>query len=368
MHGCCCASLALRLVWRAMTRRRLGALPAGIRAGAADAGTYALRGARQAGAAAGLPAFPLRQPERAEGRRGRRSPRSAPSTASIRSSCAAPPRRLRGALGHPAGRLRLRLLGRTCLGEPADLLGRRGRRRLRPSGADDRGAAPTSMWVAFESAARRRNSPTARRSPPRTSPGPSTPCSTQGRPSLSASSIADVKDVAVEGPRRVVFHFKTNANRELPLILGGLPVLPKHWFEGRDFTSPLTDAPIGSGPYRIDAFRTRPHASPSSAIPNWWAANLPTGMRHQQFRPRAHRIFPRRDRGDGGVQGRADRLPQREHRQELGHRLRLSRRCRSGLVIKERVPPPSADRHAGLRDEHAPPGVRRPRGCARRWR
>jgi len=54
--------------------------------------------------------------------------------------------------------------------------------------------------------------------------------------------FADVKDVVVEGPRRVRFNFKTTENRELPLVVGGLPVLPKHFFDGRDFTKPLTDA------------------------------------------------------------------------------------------------------------------------------
>ena len=79
----------------------------------------------------------------------------------------------------------------------------------------------------------------------------------QGRPSFRIQ-MADVKDVVVESPRRVVFHFKSNENRELPLILGGLPVLPKHFFDGRDFTKPLTDPPIGSGPYRIARLRARP--------------------------------------------------------------------------------------------------------------
>ena len=62
----------------------------------------------------------------------------------------------------------------------------------------------------------------------------------QGRPSFRIQ-MADVQDVAVESPSRVVFHFKSNENRELPLILGGLPVLPKHFFDGRDFTRPLPE-------------------------------------------------------------------------------------------------------------------------------
>jgi microcin C transport system substrate-binding protein len=104
---------------------------------------------------------------------------------------------------------------------------------------------------------------------------------TQGRPSFRIQ-MADVKDVEVDGPRRVVFHFNANTNRQLPLILGGLPVLPEHWFAGRDFTRPLTDAPIGSGPYRITHFELGRSVT-FERDPNWWAANLPTGKGSNNF-------------------------------------------------------------------------------------
>ena len=112
----------------------------------------------------------------------------------------------------------------------------------------------------------------------------------QGRPSIRIQ-LADVKDVVVEGPRRVRFNFKTTQNRELPLIVGGLPVLPKHFFEGRDFTKPLTDAPIGSGPYRITNFELGRSVTyhPRSKLVGGEPADRP---RHQQFRYRALRIFP----------------------------------------------------------------------------
>ena len=41
----------------------------------------------------------------------------------------------------------------------------------------------------------------------------------QGRPGFRIQ-MADVKDVVVESPRRVVFHFKSNENRELPFNSG----------------------------------------------------------------------------------------------------------------------------------------------------
>jgi microcin C transport system substrate-binding protein len=103
----------------------------------------------------------------------------------------------------------------------------------------------------------------------------------QGRPSFRIQ-MADVKDVAVEGPRRVVFHFTSNENRELPLILGGLPVLPKHFFDGRDFTKPLTDPPIGSGPYRIAELELGRSVT-YERRPDWWAANMPTGKGTNNF-------------------------------------------------------------------------------------
>lgn len=103
----------------------------------------------------------------------------------------------------------------------------------------------------------------------------------KGRPSYRIQ-LGDVKDVVVEGPRRIVFHFKTNENRELPLMVGSLPVMPKHFFEGRDFAKPLTDPPIGSGPYRITSFELG-RSVVFERRPDWWAADMPTGKGTNNF-------------------------------------------------------------------------------------
>jgi len=76
---------------------------------------------------------------------------------------------------------------------------------------------------------------------------------THGRP-LFRAYWADVAEVVAEGPRRVTFRFRTAENRELAQILGDLPVLPKHWWEGRDFARPSLEVPLGSGPYRLERF------------------------------------------------------------------------------------------------------------------
>lgn len=52
----------------------------------------------------------------------------------------------------------------------------------------------------------------------------------------------------------VRFDFDDIGNRELPHIMGQLAVLPKHWWEGREFDRSSLEPLLGSGPYRIGTF------------------------------------------------------------------------------------------------------------------
>jgi microcin C transport system substrate-binding protein len=61
--------------------------------------------------------------------------------------------------------------------------------------------------------------------------------------------------------REIKFTFDGPGNRELPQIVGQLPVVPKHWWEGtdksgrkRDITQTTLEPPLGSGPYRLKDF------------------------------------------------------------------------------------------------------------------
>ena len=63
------------------------------------------------------------------------------------------------------------------------------------------------------------------------------------------------------GEREVTFTFDSPGNRELPLIVGQLNVLPKHWWEGsdeagkkRDVGATTLEPPLGNGAYRIKDF------------------------------------------------------------------------------------------------------------------
>ena len=63
----------------------------------------------------------------------------------------------------------------------------------------------------------------------------------------------DVKEAVVISPDVVRFNFKHNQNRELPLSIGRLPILAKHYWQNKDFSSPSLNVPVSSGPYRVKA-------------------------------------------------------------------------------------------------------------------
>jgi microcin C transport system substrate-binding protein len=78
---------------------------------------------------------------------------------------------------------------------------------------------------------------------------------------FSAAYYRHVVKVEQTGEREVTFVFDTSGNREMPVILGQLNVLPKHWWEGtdasgkkRDIGATTLEPPLGNGAYRIKDF------------------------------------------------------------------------------------------------------------------
>jgi peptide/nickel transport system substrate-binding protein len=75
-------------------------------------------------------------------------------------------------------------------------------------------------------------------------------------------------------PRTVRFDFGGAHDRELPLILGLMPILPRHAIDVATFEETSMAAPIGSGPYRVSA--VKPGASVTlTRNPDYWGRDLP---------------------------------------------------------------------------------------------
>jgi microcin C transport system substrate-binding protein len=96
---------------------------------------------------------------------------------------------------------------------------------------------------------------------------------TKGLP-MYRSYYGDVTKVVKEGDRGVRFYFKSAKNRELPQIIGQMPVLSKAYWSGRDFEKTTLDPPLGSGPYTIQSIDPGRSITYRRAA-DYWGADLP---------------------------------------------------------------------------------------------
>ncbi len=93
----------------------------------------------------------------------------------------------------------------------------------------------------------------------------------QGNPRYAAA-WKKVASATQTGPDLVRFTF-TQADREMPLLLGLRPVLEKKQFEGKDFTASSMEPVIGSGPYVVEKFEAGSFVS-FRKNPDWWGKDL----------------------------------------------------------------------------------------------
>ncbi len=104
-----------------------------------------------------------------------------------------------------------------------------------------------------------------------------------------ATYYANVASVEETGEREVTFTFDETGNRELPLIVSQLQILPKHYWEGtdengdpRDFLSTSLEPPLGSGPYRVGRVNA-PRTVVLERVEDYWAADHPVNIGSHNF-------------------------------------------------------------------------------------
>ncbi|MGB3027412.1 extracellular solute-binding protein [Paradevosia shaoguanensis] len=100
---------------------------------------------------------------------------------------------------------------------------------------------------------------------------------------------ANVKSAEITGDGEVTFTFDKAGNRELPLIMSEIPILPKHWWEGkdangkqRDISASTLETPMGSGPYKVKSF-VPGRTLTFERDPNYWAATEPVNVGQDNF-------------------------------------------------------------------------------------
>lgn len=93
---------------------------------------------------------------------------------------------------------------------------------------------------------------------------------------------ADVESVEKLSPLQVRFNFAISGNRELPQIVGQLPILPKHYWADKDFGATTLEAPLGSGPYRISQVDA-PRSITYERVPDYWGETLNVNIGANNF-------------------------------------------------------------------------------------
>lgn len=91
-----------------------------------------------------------------------------------------------------------------------------------------------------------------------------------------------VSNVEAIGERSVRFTFSADGNREIPLIVALMPILPSHALTAETFDRTSLSPPLGSGPYtveRIEAGRTLTFRRRA----DWWGRDLPVNRGRFNF-------------------------------------------------------------------------------------
>jgi microcin C transport system substrate-binding protein len=112
-----------------------------------------------------------------------------------------------------------------------------------------------------------------------------------------ASYYSHVVKAEKIGDQDVRFTFDQPGNRELPVIVGQLLVLPKHWWEGkdkegkpRDISATTLEPPLGSGPYRVKEFSAG-RTLVLERVKDYWGEKLPVNIGQNNFDELRYEFF-----------------------------------------------------------------------------
>jgi len=120
----------------------------------------------------------------------------------------------------------------------------------------------------------------------------------------------DVKEVKKINDAEVQFIFKTNQNRDLPMLVASLKILPKHYFDKVDFSKTTLEAPLGSGPYKIKEVKVGKSIT-YERNKDYWAKDLAVNRGRYNFDQIAYEYYR-----DGNVLVEAFKAQKYDMRQE----------------------------------------------------
>ena len=132
----------------------------------------------------------------------------------------------------------------------------------------------------------------------------------KGRPNFK-NSYSKVTKVETPDDHTVVFH-QDVGDRELPLIMGVMPILPKHAWDGKAFDESSLAPLVGSGPYVIGEVKAGESIT-YKKNPDYWGKNLALSkglwnfqtVRYDYYRD-ANAAFEAFKKGDADIRTESD--------------------------------------------------------------
>ncbi|MDF1780483.1 MAG: extracellular solute-binding protein [Alcanivoracaceae bacterium] len=111
----------------------------------------------------------------------------------------------------------------------------------------------------------------------------------KGRPFYDYYYGSITSAVAID-KHTIKFTFSENTNRELPLIIGQLPILPKHYFDKAGFEKADLSIPMGSGPYKIASFKAGKSVT-YELRDDYWGKDLAVNRGQHNFKKITYEYF-----------------------------------------------------------------------------
>jgi len=95
-------------------------------------------------------------------------------------------------------------------------------------------------------------------------------------------TIRDVEGCDVLDPHSVRYRFKGERTRDLPLTVAALPIFSKAYYAKVDFAKSTLEPPLGSGPYKVKAFKPGEYVT-YGRRDDYWGKDLPVNRGRYNF-------------------------------------------------------------------------------------
>ena len=148
---------------------------------------------------------------------------------------------------------------------------------------------------------------------------------------------ACVDSVEALGPHKVRFNIKPGkANHEIPLFISQMEILPKHYWESRDFAATTLKPPLGSGPYKLKSFEVGRKVE-YERVKDYWGKDLPVRVGMFNF-DRVRFMFYRDSTVELEAFKSGDYDWRKEYTAKIWARMYDTPEVKNGQIVKELFP------------------------------